>query len=43
VGIGSTTGMVTDDSKTFRLDDLRSVIVGGLALVQNVRVWHGLR
>jgi len=43
VGIGSTCGMVTDDSKTFRLDNLRSVVVGGLALVRNVRVWHGLR
>ena len=36
----STPGMVTDDSKTFRLDNLKSVVVGGLALVQNVHVWH---
>ena len=43
MGIGSTSGIATDDSKTFRLDNLRFVIVGGLSLVQNVRVWHSLR
>ena len=43
MGTGGTSGMVTDDSKTLRLDNLRSVVVGGLVLVKNVRVWHGLR
>jgi len=29
VGIGGTSGMVTDDSDVFRLDNLESEIVGG--------------
>jgi hypothetical protein len=29
VGIGGTSGMVTDDSETFRLDTLGSEVVGG--------------
>ena len=29
VGIGGTSGMVTDDSETFRLDNLESGVVGG--------------
>jgi hypothetical protein len=29
VGIGGTSGMVTDDSETFRLDNLESEVVGG--------------
>jgi hypothetical protein len=28
VGLGGTSGMVTDDSETFRLDNLETVIVG---------------
>jgi hypothetical protein len=32
-GNGGTSGMVTDDSKTFRLDNLKSAVVGGLPLV----------
>ena len=43
VGIGGTSVIVTDYSKTLRLDNLKSVVVGGLALVQNIRVCHGLR
>jgi len=33
VGIGDTSGMVTDDSKTFRLDNLESEVDGGAALI----------
>jgi len=29
VGNGGTSGMVTDDSKTFRLDNLESEVAGG--------------
>jgi len=29
VGIGGRSGMVTDDSETFRLDNLESEVVGG--------------
>ena len=43
MGTGGTSGMVTDDSKAFRLDNLKSVVIRGLALVQNVRVCLGLR
>ena len=32
MGIGRTSGIVTDDSETFRLDNLESEVVGGASL-----------